>query len=315
MAHPESRVYMSEMMVGVNIQTNNGPFNRLTDVSMSFLIDTGNYDINWSMLQPIVLGNKDSINGKPIENFPTGAAQMSFPALYLSNNTYPDKSGFSFKFFGTSDAINTVKCPSNDSYYSYYCNGEKFYNVLDSSHIGSDWPYDYIPFKYPSNVCKNGEAVLPGMVTCGNYSCNGFESFSINAVQPDSYNKQFIINCTKDTIGKTFTKRVQQAWGSTKATVVCPDPERFCRSVTLEEMHFSSDPFVKGAQLDIKVSNAPLIVVHNSTTLPSYLILTICVVVFAVVVFTCVGIFGYCMLHSSKKEEKSKKEDNDAVDV
>ncbi|EAX76790.1 GP63-like [Trichomonas vaginalis G3] len=315
LAHPESRVYMSEMMVGVNIQTHNGPFNRLTDVSMSFLIDTGNYDVNWSMLQPIVWGNKDSIDGNPIENFATGAAQMSFPALYLYNNTYPQESGFSFKFYGNSDSINTVSCPNNNSYYNHYCNGKEFYNVLDSSKIGDDWSYDYIPFKYPSNVCKTGDAVLPGMLTCGNYSCNGFDSFSINAVSPDKYNKQYIINCTKDTIGKTFSKRVQNAWGSTTANIICPNPERFCRSVTLEEMHFTSNPFVEGAKLEIKVSSTPLQIVHNKTRLPPYIILTIGIVVFAVVAFTGVAIFDYFYLHSSEKKEDPEENDNEAIDI
>lgn len=85
-----------------------------------------------------------------------------------------------------------------------------------------------MPFKFPSTSCGAGQAALLGgwNVACGDYACNGFESFTWRSGQTS-------ITCTQEGQSTSF------GWG----TLYCPSPERFCRSVKLNEAHFTGDPF------------------------------------------------------------------------
>lgn len=310
MAHPESRVYVGEMMVGVNIQTNNGPFNRLTDVSMSFLVDSGNYKINYQWLKPMVWGSKYSVDGNPISGFATDPAQLSFPQYYLYNKTYDDNVGFDFKFSGENDQTKTFSCPNSNPETSPYCYGKDFFNVLDDNNIGSDWPYDYIPFKFPNMVCPPGQAILPGMIECGNYSCNNFSDFTIITVNKDSYNRQKQITCTKNNLNFEFKYTVYQAWSINNIVVNCVDPERFCRSVTLEEMNYASDPFEMNTDIQLKplsqtftiptggISTAPIVILIVVLT-----ILGVALVIFVIVLAVCL----FC------KKRKSQNHDHAVI--
>ncbi|KAI5537059.1 regulation of choline O-acetyltransferase protein, partial [Trichomonas vaginalis G3] len=78
-SHLEARSYMSDLMVGMTIQTKSGPYSRLTDAVLAVLMDTGNYKVNWRMGQPLVWGHPESIDGKPIPNFAIGPPQNVFP--------------------------------------------------------------------------------------------------------------------------------------------------------------------------------------------------------------------------------------------
>lgn len=305
MSHPESRVYMSEMMVGINIQTTAGPFNRLTDVSMSFLIDSGNYEINWKMLQPIVWGNKESIDGNYISDFATGPAQIAFPEAYIYNSTYKFNSG------GNSEiSASLYSCPSSSEEIQPYCEGKKFYNILNVDEVGSEWSYDYMPFKFPQTVCKKGEAVIPGMKTCGEFACNGFESFQINAISPDKYNKQSILTCDNTTIGQTFTFKYNKEWSYDKLSVTCVDPQRFCRSVTLSEMKFTSNPFSLETTLQVTPTKTSLTISNSKVQLSPMTILVICVSIisFVGVIVIIVFVTLIVRLNKKRKEFLSKKQ-------
>ncbi|EAX73365.1 GP63-like [Trichomonas vaginalis G3] len=77
-SHLEARSYMTDLMVGMTIQTEAGPFSRLTDAVLAVLMDTGNYKVNWQMGQPLVWGNPESIDGNTITNFAIGPPQNVF---------------------------------------------------------------------------------------------------------------------------------------------------------------------------------------------------------------------------------------------
>lgn len=268
-SHVEGRTFMSELMVGVTIQLQSGPFIRMTDASLAVLEDTGNYKTNWSYARPLIWGNPESIDGKIINDFATGPPQTSFPSGYMKNvsSNYDDAAGFDFKFFGRASVMNTsrINCrnPTSDATQAYCSARETFYNPKNLNQIGAVWVYDFIPFKMPEVVCPSGKAVIPGQINsgkidrCGEYTCNGYDNFTIrlyNEIGSDSYNT---VTCTKAIAGVPFTSNIYIKGDTRHYPKVswCPDPERFCRTMKLHDMYFVADPFdLSTKQLDVKLS-------------------------------------------------------------
>ncbi|KAI5537008.1 regulation of choline O-acetyltransferase protein, partial [Trichomonas vaginalis G3] len=74
---------------------------------------------------------------------------------------------------------------------------------------------------------------------CGTYTCDGYKSFTIQ-VNKDNIGRQWeSVTCTKENATKEFSLPL----GYYPRKVSCVDPERFCRSVKLNEMKFVVDPF------------------------------------------------------------------------
>ncbi|EAY14765.1 GP63-like [Trichomonas vaginalis G3] len=312
LSHPESRIYTSEMMVGVSLQTENGPFNRITDVTVSMLLDTGNYEVDWSLIQPIVWGNKDSIDGHFIPDFATGPPQIAFPSYYIYNKTYDTKVGFNFKFVGHTGDIETseIECSTGNEKVSPYCQASEFYNALKSPKIGDIRVYDYIVLRYPDTICKDGEAVLPGMTSCGAYSCDGFDSYQIELRKSNSYNKQLLATCTKENIGQNFTYKTNEKWGIESHTVSCVEPERFCRTVSLHEMHFQSNPNDDDFELQLNTRNGSIAVTHEGFKWPTPYIITIialCVLIVLVIVALVVVINVYRKTKEPQEDAPNKE--------
>lgn len=307
-SHPESRVYVSEMMVGVNIQNKNGPFNRITDVSVAMLLDTGNYEVNWSYVKPIVWGNKDSIDGKFIDNFATGPAQLVFPSYYMYNSTYNANVGFDFKYIGKfGELIDTTNiCPSSSAALNSYCKGSEFYNILKNEKIGQTWHYDFITLKYPSTICAKGEGAIEGMMTCGEYTCDNFDSFEIEIRKADKYNKQLLMNCSKDSVGKTTDFIYKDEWRTYHVTAVCPEPERFCRSVTLNEIHYDSNPLSPDYQLKLIPKSTPI---EYKTSKFSIRPITLVIIGISVliVVIVCLAIYAIVLIIKGNQQSEAKK--------
>lgn len=207
-SHLEGRVFMTELMTGTTIQTTGGPFNRLTDASLAILQDTGNYKCTWSMAQPMVWGHPESIDGNYITNFGIGSPQKVFPDGYIVDyGSTAEYTGFDYKFFGYNSEGNTWDCVSNLEYSNVkaYCDGKKFYNPNGYSTIGSNWVYDFMPFKFPSTVCPSGQAMIPSTSSvqkCGEYVCNGYENFTFKLYKTSYDNTYQQLTCTKQNVGQ-----------------------------------------------------------------------------------------------------------------
>ncbi|EAY13453.1 GP63-like [Trichomonas vaginalis G3] len=240
-SHIEFRSYLSELMVGTTISQNSGPLSRLTDASLALLMDSGNYKVDWLLGQPLVWGNQESVDGKPIPNFAIGPPQLTYPKgyVYISYN-YPS---FDYKFWGGTartfkdSEITPADCAPN-YIFSTYC-GEaryKFYNPKKWSVYESE-VFDFMAFVLPMYTCPKNKALFPGEsdygnTGCRNYTCDWYDKYDV----PFS---NTTVTCTKETIGQKFTY-----WESNvKKTITCLDPERFCRTMALYDMHFTKDPF------------------------------------------------------------------------
>ncbi|EAY04846.1 GP63-like [Trichomonas vaginalis G3] len=242
-SHLEARTYMSDLMVGATIQTQSGPFSRLTDAVLAILLDTGNYKVNWKMGQPLVWGNPESIDGKQIKNFAIGPPQTVFPKYYMRDFSKQEMwyESFDFKFSGPTPG--RVSLQVSNELLQFY----------DPKGIGvSDVDvYDYIPFYFPNNVCPKGQAILPSTNLqyhkCGEYSCNEYESFTIKVNKDERGTQWEDVTCTKENASQVISKPFRFY----ARKISCVDPERFCRSVKLNEMKFVVDPFkAETMQLD-----------------------------------------------------------------
>nr|ADB92609.1 GP63 protease [Trichomonas vaginalis] len=235
-SHLEARSYMSDLMVGMTIQTKSGPFARLTDAVLAILLDTGNYKVNWRMGQPLVWGHPESIDGKPIPNFAIGPPQNVFPKYYMRDFSVQETwyASFDFKFSGPFSGPARIRASYSE---------KRFYDPKGIG-VGTTQVYDFIPFYFPNYVCPKGQAILPSTMSyyyhkCGEYSCDGYKSFTIQ-VNKDNIGRQWeSVTCTKENATKEFSLPL----GYYSRKVSCVDPERFCRSVKLNEMKFVVDPF------------------------------------------------------------------------
>lgn len=239
-SHLEARTYVSEMMIGTTISQRSGPYSRLTDASMALLLDTGNYKVNWSMGQPLIWGNPESINGKPIENFALGPPQLTYPEGYVYiHDNYPS---FDYKTWGGSTYLWTDSeagqhCDPG-TIFGVYCGPARytFYNPK-KRYIVQDLVFDFMPLVFPQYTCPKGKAVFVGKdqsinTRCVEYKCDWYDSYTLKF-------ENTTVNCTSETIDQKFPY-----WqGTRKLQVTCADPQRVCRTMALYDMHFVKDPF------------------------------------------------------------------------
>lgn len=246
-SHLAQRTFFTELMTGATIQKEKGQFIRLTDASMALLQDTGNYKVDYRLVQPLVWGNPESINGHPIPNFALGSPQNVFPEAYIVNASrrFFFNTGFDYKYVAYSTRGHIPDC--NDD--KEYCKGKNFYNP-NNQNVGEQPDFDYMNFFYPTDICPRGKAMIPSTLAgarprCGEYACHGYSSFEWRFYDklkdPNSY---ITYTCNKSNIGKHIHSYTY-LYGRMAYyyLMYCPDPERFCRSVKLHEMHFTRDTF------------------------------------------------------------------------
>ncbi|EAX96020.1 GP63-like [Trichomonas vaginalis G3] len=260
-SHLKRRVYKTETMVGYIYIDHGIPYNRYTDATLSVLMDTGFYQINWANAQPLVFGHQESIDGKPIDGFGVEPPQKSFPEGYLlySGNAV----GFDYRSITNNYNYlldSNVDC--NNSLFQHYCSEGRylFYNPNKESYIGGDPASDYQRFPRPEFYCVNNTANLPGYLDdygpyeygqlkfehlCGTYKCNDYESFEFSVI--DAEGKTVSKTCSKTNIKEEFNHSIKVYYNNTEYIIKkinrCPDPERFCRTMKLSYMNFNKDPF------------------------------------------------------------------------
>lgn len=174
---------------------------RVTDATAAVLLDTGNYEINWSMVQPHEWGHRESIDGNYIKRFYIDVLQKVAPRYYIQQfdrtiNSDERVIGFNFKYVGY------------DKYglfiYPYFPNPSKDDTNLLKKHqrhfnfknYDIQHEYMFYDFQCPKNVfhfCPKGMAYLPSAYgskefqpggpghenyVCGEYTCNHYNSYT-----------------------------------------------------------------------------------------------------------------------------------------
>ena len=239
-SHLEGRLFYTEFMVASLVLLT--PFMRITDATAAVLLDTGNYDLNFSMIRPIVWGNGDSITGHPISNFALGPPSTTYPSLYLySSDTDTNDCSFDYQFIGMRSQILTPECPnSTTEELEAFCKSPSFYNALNLEFIGSNWLYDFAPLKYPKTICPPRHVALAGNGFCIPYYL-GDEQIIFTALGGLNRNQNF--SCTPSNEGAEFIYNYASGSEILIHRYQCPTFERFIRTLELEASYFADDPF------------------------------------------------------------------------
>lgn len=244
-SHLEARVFYSEFMISLLIQSDVEPFHRFTDATLAILLDTGNYDINYRMLKPIIWGNRDAFapDSDELNDFALGPPQLAFPSNYIVENPIGLFDTCNFDFKSTGRNVKSVPVPDCTADTSDFCRAEDYYNPKRMPMYNPNKIFDYMLYKYP-HTCFDGYAAIPGSLGCIKYWLTDtnvkfelpkdirFDSQNITCSNKD-FNPEKWINYTYiDQKGKKLYKRY-----------MCPPFERFKRTIQLFNSYFDSDPF------------------------------------------------------------------------
>lgn len=233
---PAGRLFFTDIMV-TSHQRSPYLYHRVTDLTLSWIEDTGNYEMINRIGQPLVYGNPHIYDTKQTDFF-YYPPQTVFPQSFLYNDTdsSPENSiGFDFSFSSVDQSVQ-INC--NEESESDFCKYPEFYNPYSRTTY-YPWPeYDYQPIKMPKLYCQNmNEAAIPRMLTdetdsCGDYRCDDNNTkFTIFFVTNENTGDYTSIQCTNNEyqskIGITVNRVLQD--GSTKRfTLRCPNPKTFC---------------------------------------------------------------------------------------
>ena len=244
-SHPECRIANSELMVGVSLESA-GEFQRFTALSAAMLLDTGNYDINWRKVQPLLWGHRSTTaNCGYINNFVTGPPGLVFPDNYIYQpSKFMDagsKAGFTFKYYGGVAATFAYDCdlPTRDSGRLEYCRAKRFYNYNDEELIASNYPYDFQMVVQPSDgVCGKGYAVIDGIDQCTKYTiADDMESFTIEIPNGIKYGENRVFTCNASNEGQTieYAEFVQIPGYYYEKSLRCPPVKQFINTIKMME--------------------------------------------------------------------------------
>lgn len=249
MGYPSGAHYIQEATVLTFLQNDSGRFNRITDISMAFLLDSGNFEVDWKMAQPLIHGNKDAIDGNFVNDWPLSPPSTAFPDSFYDPHDQNNTVSHDFNSWGKSDTIE-LDCQTNNknSVDKKICSASEWYNPKNLSIRTDQAAFSYQVTKSPSNVCPPGKATIPGLTYysndyCASYSCNGYSSFSLNVTINERTNETKTYTCTKKGESFSFTRTALDGGKYSPKTITCPSPEQFCRSRNLIDAHFTSNPF------------------------------------------------------------------------
>jgi leishmanolysin len=144
--HPSSRVFLDDVSVGVSVGTS-----YLSNLTLALLEDTGWYDVDHTMAEPLAWGDGRSRAQKPLSEFPRNPPYETFPSHYLCwpNET---KSQCSYDFLAKAKCHERipVNCTrGSPDYDKVFCQSQEFYNPRNFSHRGKSPLIGFMAIKIP----------------------------------------------------------------------------------------------------------------------------------------------------------------------
>ena len=174
-SHPEARVYIDDMFVGLTIGQN-----RISQLIFALLADTGWYTVSFDKAENLAWGNGQSLDGTPLTTFPNSAPQTSFPKHYLCDPKEFDTDVCTFDFLGIA-SCRGVKVDCNlpaDEDDQKFCNMRNFTDPLNLGYRGVSELHDYLLYKAPysnsrcSDLSRNeGGSIKNGELYGGESMC------------------------------------------------------------------------------------------------------------------------------------------------
>lgn len=241
-SHPEARVYIDDMFVGLTIGQN-----YISKLVFALLADTGWYDVNFSMAEKSAWGVGESLKTGPLSTFPNSAPQLSFPPHYLCNISELDSDVCTYDFLGIALCKGIqVDCnlPANEEDQKF-CEIREFTDPLNIGLRGKSDIHDYILYKapYSNSRCadlrlNNDNAYKKGETYGGESMCymstllrSSFSSYDSHhgACYRTVCHENGSMSVFVDSIDKLCTEENQiLTFPGFNGEVICPNPNLTC---------------------------------------------------------------------------------------
>lgn len=241
-SHPEARLYIDDMFVGLTIGQNH-----ISKLVFALLADTGWYDANFSMAEKMAWGDGESLNMKQLTTFPNTAPQISFPKHYMCNPEDMNTDVCTYDFLGIALCKGVrVDCniPANEDDQKF-CEMRNFTDPLMIGLRGRSEIHDYLLYKAPyvnsrcadltlnnDNAYKNGE-IYGGESLCFMStllrSSFSFYPYHHGACYRSLCSPNDTLTVFVDDEGKQCLYEGQKlTFDDFKGEIVCPNPKFAC---------------------------------------------------------------------------------------
>lgn len=239
-SHPESRIYMSEVMCGIFVGR---AF--ISNMSLAILDDTGWYVVNYSLGEPFPFGDGKSMETEPLSDFPTAPPQLSFPEHYLCwDREDVPICHHDFTSKGYCSPVTDWVCPGSTSDDREACAMKEFVNPRELPFRGDRSEFDYLYFKVGnmSEMCDDDDwNILPEVDDTGEiYGSDSMCAMStlsktqkLTKPQPrchtmicDETNTISVI--IDDEIRFCSEKGQTLTFSGYNGSFICPDPKLLC---------------------------------------------------------------------------------------
>ena len=144
-SHPESRVYISEVMCGIFVG-----YTYISELVLSMLDDSGWYDVNYELADPYPWGDGSSMLMPPMKTFLNGPPQLAFPHHYLCwHKDTEHLCSYDFKAKASCSPVTDFNCNSVGYDDKKSCEMKYFVNPLNLSIRGDRSEFDFLYFNVP----------------------------------------------------------------------------------------------------------------------------------------------------------------------
>jgi len=218
-SHPEARVYLNEVMVGMSVGT---PV--ISDLSLALLIDTGWYQVNYSYARGLAWGNGRTYYNNPIPDFAIGSPQTAFPPHYLCTpSNISSVCNYDYSGVGLCQSTN-VDCGTDTE----FCSNNDFYNPKSYSIRGIYQTHDYMLFvvPYSNRICKKNSVKMYSQEEFGERS----RCFHVGSSGAGCFNTRCDNNRLFVTVSgvEKECEYAKQALSFSGITLNCPELSEIC---------------------------------------------------------------------------------------
>jgi leishmanolysin len=232
-SHPESRVYLSEVMCGIFVG-----YVTISGLSLAILDDTGWYEVNYSLAEPHPWGSGASLGAAPLTSFLNTAPQIAYPKHYLCwEKDAKHHCNFDFLSKAYCSPVTDFKCPGVSSDDKKACVMRNFVNPMELPIRGSREEFDFLYFTVGNVSERCGDIGIAGTPdeAYGPSSMCAMSTLSQGRELEEALPRCYVMDCTKGleiTVGKeTRTCRVANeklTFAGFTGAVICPDPRLIC---------------------------------------------------------------------------------------
>lgn len=242
-SHVKGRTYYNEIMAGICL-----PPQRISEITLSLLEDTGWYEANWSMAEPLPWGDGKSFSDSEIPDFPITPPDQ-LPDNYICPHYRNKEYLCNYDYSGVSECGVPLYVPNCDKQKTSdereICRAKKWYDSLGSHWFGPADTFDYMKILKAREWLMCSEQWSKTLVEESKNSMMTFGSDSVCSEIVLDTNSQFkkMAGCYRTTClyNNTVTKMTLASGDEIYCTrkgevkfignlsIICQDPKLVCK--------------------------------------------------------------------------------------